>query len=97
MDDDSLHARIEHEIAELRSRFPHIIDCHSAMVKWDDGGDKRYALRLDIRWPQHQTLVSGEAKDSVAAAIAAAFRPRASGCTRRHGQAARPGHYVLQR
>lgn len=73
MDDDSLHARIEHETAELRSRYPHIIDCHSAMVKWDEGGEKRYSLGLDIRWPQHQTLVSGEAKDSAPAAIAAAF------------------------
>ena len=73
MDSDSLHARIEHESAELRALYPHIQTCHSAMVQWDDSGEKRYSLHLDIRWPQHQTLVSGEARDDAGAAIAAAF------------------------
>ena len=73
MDTDSLQARIEHESAELRALYPHIKDCLTAMVQWSEGGEKRYALGLDIRWPQHQTLISGEAKDSAAAAIAAAF------------------------
>lgn len=73
MNDDSLHARIEHESAGLRARHPQITDCHSAMVQWTKDGEKRYALHLDIRWPEHQTLVSGEAKDSATAAIAAAF------------------------
>jgi hypothetical protein len=73
MDIDSVHARIEHETAELRARYPHITDCRTALVKWDDAGKKRYSLNLDIRWPQHQTLLNGEAMDEAGAAIAAAF------------------------
>jgi hypothetical protein len=73
MDIDSVHARIEHETADLRARYPHITDCRSALVQWNDAGEKRYSLNLDIRWPQHQTLISGEAMDEAGAAIAAAF------------------------
>jgi hypothetical protein len=73
MDIDSVHARIEHETADLRTRYPHITDCRSALVQWNDAGAKRYSLNLDIRWPQHQTLISGEATDEPGAAIAAAF------------------------
>ena len=73
MDTDSLQARIEHEKAELHGRFPQIADCQSAMVRWQDDGRPRFSLGLDIRWPQHPTLVSGPAKDDAAAAIAAAF------------------------
>jgi hypothetical protein len=74
MDIDSLHARIEHESAELRALYPHIKDCRTALVRWTDPEGVHYSLGLDIRWPQHQTLVSGEAKDSAPAAIAAAFQ-----------------------
>jgi hypothetical protein len=74
MDDDSLHARIEHETAELCTLYPHIKDCYSAMVHWTDAEGSHYSLSLDIRWPQHQTLVSGEAKDSAAAAVESGFR-----------------------
>lgn len=73
MVDDSLHVRIEHESAELRARHPQITDCRSALVQWREGDDKRWSLHLDIRWPQHQTLVSGATKDNAPAAIAAAF------------------------
>lgn len=73
MESDSLHARIEHESAELRAKYPHVTSCHTAMMQWNEAGAKRYSLRLDIRWPQHQTLISGEAKDNPAAAISAAF------------------------
>ena len=73
MDIDSVHARIEHETADLRARYPHITDCRSALVQWSEAGEKRYSLNLDIRWPQHQSLISGEAKDEAGAAIAAAF------------------------
>jgi hypothetical protein len=81
MDIDSVQARIEHESAELRARYPHITDCSSLLVQWDEAGKKRYSLRLDIRWPQHQTLLSGEPEDDALAAIAAAF---ASARTRVH-------------
>jgi hypothetical protein len=73
MDVDSLQARIQHESAELRALYPHVSDCHSALVQWKEGAERRYSLRLDIRWPQHQTLISGEARDSAAAAVGAAF------------------------
>ena len=73
MDSESLHARIEHETAELRARHPQVTDCHSALVQWNDAGQRRYSLKLDIRWPDHQTLISGEAHDSAGAAISAAF------------------------
>ena len=73
MDIDSVHARIEHESAELRARFPHISECHTALVQWNEAGKKRYSLKLDLRWPQHQTLLNGEAMDEVGAAISAAF------------------------
>lgn len=73
MDIDSVHARIEHESAELRARYPHITDCRTVLVQWDEAGKKRYSLKLDVRWPQHQTLLSGEAKDDAGAAISAAF------------------------
>jgi hypothetical protein len=73
MDIDSVHARIEHESAELRARYPHITDCRTALVRWNEAGKKRYSLKLDLRWPQHQTLLNGDAMDDVGAAISAAF------------------------
>jgi len=73
MDIDSVQARIEHESAELRAHYPHITGCHSALIQWNDAGRKRYSLSLDIRWPQHQTLMNGEAMEDAGAAIAAAF------------------------
>ena len=74
MDIDSLQAQIQHEGAELHALYPHIEKCHTALVRWTDPEGSHYSLRLDIRWSQHQTLVSGEAKDSAAAAIEAGFR-----------------------
>jgi hypothetical protein len=73
MDTEPLQARIEHEGAELRALYPHIKDCHAALVRWTDPEGVHYSLRLDIRWPQHQTLVSGEVKEDAAAAIEAGF------------------------
>ena len=84
MDLDSVHARIAHESAELRACYPHITDCRTALVQWNEAGKKRYSLKLDLRWPEHQTLVSGAAMDDAAAAIAAAFADarRRVPCTR---------------
>jgi hypothetical protein len=70
---DSVNARIEHEAAELRARHPQVTSCHSALVQWSQAGERRYSLKLDIRWPNHQTLISGEARDNAEAAISAAF------------------------
>lgn len=74
MDIDSVHASIEHEKSELRARYPAITDCNTVLVRWDENGAKRYSLRIDLRCPQHQTLLSGAQSDSPQAAIAAAFR-----------------------
>ena len=73
MDYDTLQARIEHEIAGLRGAFPQVASCESALVQWSDNGQARYSLGLDIRWPQHQSLVSGPAEASAEAAVGAAF------------------------
>lgn len=74
MDPQSTRERIEQETVQLRAGFPHIKDCHSALVQWKEGDATRYSLHLDIRWPQHQTLISGQARDSAEAAIGAAFQ-----------------------
>ena len=74
MDPQSTQERIEQETVQLRAGFPHVRDCHSALVQWKDGEATRYSLYLDIRWPQHQTLISGQARDSAEAAISAAFQ-----------------------
>ena len=74
MDVDSIQGRIEHEIAELRGAFPRVESCHSALVQWKDGEQDRFSLGLDIRGPQHQTLLSGPAQATAEAAVQAAFR-----------------------
>jgi hypothetical protein len=74
MDFNSIQGRIEHEIAELRGAYPRVESCHSALVQWKDDEQARYSLGLDIRWPQHQVLVSGPAQASADAAVEAAFR-----------------------
>jgi len=43
-------------------------------VQWKDGEQDRYSLGLDIRGPQHQTLLSGPAQATAEAAVEAAFR-----------------------
>lgn len=74
MDRDSILAKIEHENAELRARFAHVHESIPALVQWTEGEQVRYSLSLDIRWPQHQTLVSGSVQPTADAAIEAAFR-----------------------
>jgi hypothetical protein len=48
----------QHESAELRTLSAHY-RLRTARVQWNEAGKKRYSLKLDIRWPRHQTLVSG--------------------------------------
>ena len=74
MNVESLQARIEHEGGELRALYPHIKTCDTALVRWTDAAGPHYSLRIDVRWPNHQTLVCGEARDSAEAAIDAGFR-----------------------
>jgi hypothetical protein len=74
MDPQSVQARIEHETAQLRALFPQVTGCHTALLQWRQGDAPRWSLHLDIRWPQHQTLLNGAACDSAEAAIEAGFR-----------------------
>jgi hypothetical protein len=73
MDRETLDARIQLELVELQARCPQISACRSTLDEWQEDGDSRYALRLDIRWPEHQTLVSGAAKDNPLGALRAAL------------------------
>ena len=70
---DPLPASIEHRIAELRARYPRITFCRAALGHWAKGGESRHALRFDIRWPQHQTLLSGPPCSSAERAVEAGF------------------------
>lgn len=65
---------IERESALLRVQFPQVRECIPALVQWKEGDAERWSLSLDIRWPQHQSLVSGPAQPTFEAAVAAAFR-----------------------
>jgi hypothetical protein len=80
---DGVQAGIEHRIAELRAAFPRISDCRTTLEEWREGAQPRHALRLDIRWPQHQSLVSGPACDTPEQAVAQAF-DKAVRCLTRH-------------
>ena len=86
MDVQSTPERIEQETVQLRAAFPCIRDCLTALVQWNEGDAARYSLHLDIRWPQHQTLISGQARDSAEAAVGAAFQA----ARERLGQATAP-------
>ena len=81
---DALQAEIEHRIAELRSAHPRISVCHATLDEWHEDAGARHALRLDIRWPQHQSLVSGPARASIRAPADAAFEMAARTLERTH-------------
>ena len=73
MKKDCLQADIEHRIAELCAAYLRISHCSARMEDWREAGKPCHALRLDIRWPQHQSLVSGPACASAEEAVEAAF------------------------
>ncbi len=73
MKHDSLQAGIEHRIAELRAAHPRISFCRATLEDWREDGEARYSLGLDIRWPQHQSLISGPACAGAAQSVAAGF------------------------
>ena len=66
-------ARIEHEVAELRGAYPRLTSCHSAFRTWVEDDAPRHSLWLDLRWPEHQSIVSGPACASVEEALQAGF------------------------
>lgn len=69
MDAGSLRALIEHEIAELRAAYPRISKCR-AKTETLNGS---ISVGLDIRLPEHQSLVSGPLRDDPYVAVRAAF------------------------
>jgi hypothetical protein len=77
MKSDSLQAVIEHRIADLRAAHPKITVCHATREQWHEDTGPRHALRLDLRWPQHQSLISGPARASAEEAVQAAFEKAA--------------------
>jgi len=70
---DTLQAGIEHRIAELRAAHLEIGVCHATLDEWHEVAGPRYALRVDLRRPQHQSLVSGPACASPEEAVQAGF------------------------
>lgn len=74
MDRDSIDALIAYEIAELRSAFPRASSCQAVVESHsEDELAKRYSVRLDVRAPQQQVLISGKSKHDPHAAVYAAF------------------------
>ncbi|HEV8261762.1 MAG TPA: hypothetical protein VGQ19_13525 [Burkholderiales bacterium] len=73
MDSATLQARIQHEVADLRALYPQIEICRATLDQWKEREETRCALQLDIRWPQHQTLISGRANDQADIAVRASF------------------------
>jgi len=74
----SLQLRIQQHIAELRRAYPRITVCRALLDDWREGMQTRYALRLDVRWPQHQSLISGPGCATAEQAVEAAFQQAAS-------------------
>ena len=77
MKPDTLQADIEHSIAELRGRHPRIAVVHATLDEWHEDRAPCHALRLDIRWAQHQSLVSGPVRPGGWAAVQAGFEAAA--------------------
>jgi hypothetical protein len=82
MDSDNLQARIQHGIAELRGLHARITACRAALEDWHEGAEPRYSLRLEIRWPQHQSLIAGPARASAEQAVEAGFDAAARSLSR---------------
>jgi len=73
MNRDSLEALIAHESAALREAFPQVSSCRAQLETLNEGEARRYSVQLDIRWPEHQSLISGKSKHDTHAAVHAAF------------------------
>jgi hypothetical protein len=49
------------ELASMQARIDKgITVCHATLEDWREDAEHRYALPLDIRWPQHESLISGQ-------------------------------------
>ncbi len=70
---ESIHALIQHQVADLRDAWPEIEAVRTVLERRAQGGGIRYSLSLDIRAPQRQSLVAGPERESEAEAVDAAF------------------------
>ena len=73
MDADAIRAHIERKSVELRQQYPDMTHCDSALSQRREDGKLRYALYLELRWPQTQVLVTGPVHGDAGTAIDAAF------------------------
>ena len=73
MKPNGLQASLNCRIADLRSAYPRITVCHAALQTVRDGARVRHSLWLDLRWPEHQSIVSGPVRESVEDALQAGF------------------------
>lgn len=73
MDRESIEARIAQEVASLRGEFPRVSDCRASIEPIGEGAAARYAAALDLRWPEHQSLISVAPAETAEAALSAAF------------------------
>ena len=61
------------QTADMRRHFPRILSCHARIDVTGEGLTERFSVELDIRLPQRQCLIPGEARHDALAAIHAAF------------------------
>jgi hypothetical protein len=61
------------QTADLRRHFPRILGCQARMDVAGEGLTERFSVVLDIRMPQRQCMIAGEARHDALAAIYAAF------------------------
>jgi hypothetical protein len=85
MDAETLQARIARATGELRARFPMITALRASLDRWEEQGRARFAMRFDLRWPEHQTILNGPAAADAEQAFAAGM----DALTRRLESAAR--------
>jgi hypothetical protein len=70
---DSFEAELQHEVAELKAAFPRIATVAARLDEVPEYASRRFSVRLDIRWPEHQTLACGPACMAPLDALHAAF------------------------
>jgi hypothetical protein len=70
---EALEARIRNAVAELAGLYPQLSACHVAAEKVAPGPAEAFCVRLDLRFPEHQSLLNGEPCASLDLAIRSAF------------------------
>jgi hypothetical protein len=70
---EALEARIRDAVAGLADLCPQLSACHVVAEKAAPGGCEAFCVRLDLRLPEHQSLLNGEPCASLDLAIRGAF------------------------